>query len=260
MPKISVLIGAYNAESFICNALASLENQTFKDFEVVIINDGSTDCTEKAIEKFMERQSLRIVYFAQPENRGLASALNKAISLASGEYIARMDADDISLPARFEKSIEFFLGKNYDFITTRANCYKGGKMVSRIPRLVHSRTESIYSSRVLKFGNIFVHGTFFGRRKLFEEVLYDEQYSTSQDYDFLCRLSLSGLYSMGFLDEVTYQVNVVENSLGRKVGSRQFLNSEKIAKKYFGSSCYLIPPSGMKRILLLPIKYKAFRF
>lgn len=110
-PKISVVMSCYNAEKYLRPAIDSILNQTFCDFEFIIWNDGSTDSTEEIIKSYSDS---RIRYFYH-ENTGLGRALNLACKEALGEYIARMDADDIALPNRFEKEVEF-LDKHEDYI------------------------------------------------------------------------------------------------------------------------------------------------
>ena len=102
--KITVLMPVYNAEKFLKEAIDSILNQTFKDFEFLIINDASTDNSKKIIISY---QDSRIRYFENKKNLGVAKTLNRGLRLAKGEYIARMDADDISLPDRFKKQVEF---------------------------------------------------------------------------------------------------------------------------------------------------------
>ena len=104
MPKLSVIMPAYNAEKYIGEAIESILNQTFTDFEFIIIDDGSSDHTADIIKGFHDE---RIRFIQNEKNSGVANTLNKGLELSQGEYIARMDADDISLPARFEKQVAF---------------------------------------------------------------------------------------------------------------------------------------------------------
>ena len=103
-PKISVVMTAYNAENHIGQAIESILNQTFANFEFIIINDGSTDSTAEMISSFVDS---RIQFINNKRNQGLTAMLNQGFDLAKGEYIARMDADDISLPERFAKQVAF---------------------------------------------------------------------------------------------------------------------------------------------------------
>ena len=107
--KLSVILPAYNSELVLEKAIDSVLSQTFKDFEFIIINDGSTDKTLNIIKSYSDN---RIILIDQ-ENKGLAKTLNIGLNIAKGEYIARMDADDICIPNRFEKQI-FYLDSKKD--------------------------------------------------------------------------------------------------------------------------------------------------
>ena len=106
IPKISVIMPAYNAEKYISEAIESILNQTFTDFEFIIINDGSKDDTAKIVKDYAEKDK-RIKFIDNKENQGIVVVLNQGLSLACGEYIARMDSDDISHQDRFEKQVAY---------------------------------------------------------------------------------------------------------------------------------------------------------
>ena len=93
MAKVSVIIPVYNVEKYISRCLESLANQTLKDLEILIVNDGSTDNSRSIIEKYLKKHSLRIKYF-EKQNGGLSSARNYGLKYATGEYIAFLDSDD----------------------------------------------------------------------------------------------------------------------------------------------------------------------
>lgn len=105
-PRVSVILPAYNAERFIGEAIDSILAQTYRDFELIIINDGSTDLTPDIIRQYAKKDK-RIRFFNNRKNRGLIYVLNMGLRKVRGEYIARMDADDISLPTRFEKQVAY---------------------------------------------------------------------------------------------------------------------------------------------------------
>jgi glycosyltransferase involved in cell wall biosynthesis len=132
MPKmktvpISVVTSVFNGEAFLGQAIESILDQSFLDFEFLVIDDGSTDSTPKIISNYAHRDKrIRVV---RHDNRGRAESLNIGIGLASGKYIARMDADDVALPHRLEKQIEFMeqnpgvgvLGGAYDLINVNGD-------------------------------------------------------------------------------------------------------------------------------------------
>lgn len=105
-PAISVLMPVYNGEKYLSEAIDSVLQQTFIDFEFLIINDGSTDSTEQIIREYIKKDN-RIRYIKNKQNLGLVSTLNKGLGLAEGTYIARMDADDICHLERFQKQVTF---------------------------------------------------------------------------------------------------------------------------------------------------------
>ena len=129
IPKVSVVMSCYNAEKYLRPAIDSILNQTFGDFEFIIWNDGSTDSTEEIIKSYVDP---RIRYFYH-ENTGLGRALNLACKEAVGEYIARMDADDIALPSRFEKEVDFLdKNQNYVLVSSAVNYIdEGGNYLGR---------------------------------------------------------------------------------------------------------------------------------
>jgi glycosyltransferase EpsE len=104
-PKISVIMGIYNCEDTLSEALDSLMNQTHQDFEVIMCDDGSKDNTYAIAQTFVERWPEKFVLLKNEQNQGLNKSLNRCLAAARGEYIARMDGDDISLPTRFEKEV-----------------------------------------------------------------------------------------------------------------------------------------------------------
>jgi len=117
-PLISVVMSVYNGEAFLEEAINSVLNQSLTNFEFIIINDGSTDSSLKIIKSFTDSR-IKII---NQKNLGLSKALNKGIKEANGKFIARMDSDDISLPLRFEKQIDF-LNKNPNCVLVGTNAH-----------------------------------------------------------------------------------------------------------------------------------------
>lgn len=119
MVKISVIMGAYNCEDTIVEALESLLYQSFQDFEIIICDDGSSDNTFRKLKKIKKMNSNKIKLLNNAENKGLNYTLNKCLKHAEGQYIARMDADDISHQSRFKVQNHFLDNNlNYDFVSS----------------------------------------------------------------------------------------------------------------------------------------------
>jgi len=197
-PKVSVLISVHNTEQFIEEALKSIYNQTYQDFEVVIVDDGSTDRTSEIL---LNLKDSRTFIYRNPENLGLTKSLNIGLKLCRGQYVARMDADDISHPQRFERQVKF-LDENPDCLVL--GCWYGridsnGKIWgSKEPPTEYEETK-----KQLLIEACVGHGTAIVRRAAIVEVGgYNEEYTYAQDYDLWLRLSEVGLIRN--LDEYLY--------------------------------------------------------
>lgn len=106
-PMISVIMGVFNCENTVSDAIVSVLEQTYQDFEFIICDDGSTDTTLEIVKKYASNYSDKIILIQNDKNRGLNYTLNHCLQYARGKYIARMDGDDESLPTRFEKEVNF---------------------------------------------------------------------------------------------------------------------------------------------------------
>ena len=166
---ISVIMPAYNAEKYIGEAINSILSQTYTNFEFIIINDGSTDKTEEIIQSYDDN---RIRYVKNASNLKLIKSLNKGIDLARGEYIARMDADDISLPNRFQEEYDF-MEQNPDISVCSSNVYYLFPNKIKKSRYYPSRTPA-----GCNFCSIFrtplSHPASFFRSEFLKEFKYDE--------------------------------------------------------------------------------------
>ncbi len=182
-PQISVIMPVYNGEKYLKEAIESILAQSYKDFEFIIINDGSTDETEAIIKSFPDK---RIVYIDNGENLGLAASFNAGIDAARGRYIARMDGDDVSLPDRFERQFSYLERKPHIGIVGSGIILinESGEKVA-----VHKRPRSHVE---IKFASLFsspmYHPTVMGRAEIFKSHHYSETFSNSEDYELWSRL------------------------------------------------------------------------
>ncbi|HTZ40600.1 MAG TPA: glycosyltransferase family A protein [Syntrophales bacterium] len=183
-PKVSVIMAVYNEERYLRGALESILNQTFADFELLIVNDGSTDGTEEIIRSCRDS---RIRLFNQ-ENKGLTKSLNRALSLARANYFARMDGDDISQPQRFARQVEI-LDNNPTIGLVGSFVYrmdeKGGRCnLCSYPMESEGIREALWSTCPL------CHPSVMYRRACVERVgPYREKVGPSEDLDFYFRVS-----------------------------------------------------------------------
>ena len=181
-PKISVIMPVYNAEKYIREAIESILNQTFTDFEFIIVYDPSFDSSLSIIYSYKDA---RIQMIENKKKIGLAKSLNKAMMYAHGEYIARQDADDISLPNRLELQLEF-LEKHPEVALIGTGVYvidKTGDVIEK--RIMHPSPK-----KSLLKGNRFVHGSVMLRKAVIDELGgYNELFKNSEDYELWFRLS-----------------------------------------------------------------------
>jgi len=187
MVKVSILMPVYNAEKYLSEAIDSILSQTFNDWELIIINDGSTDNSETIISGYDDN---RIYYTKNKENIGLIRTLNKGIDLCHGEYIARMDADDISLPKRLKKQIDF-LDKNPDYLMcgTNASVINNlGGITGKIRNLSDNKFLQIH----LLFSVPFVHPSVMIRKEVLQENRYNGNFKHVEDYELWCRIAKQG--------------------------------------------------------------------
>lgn len=176
-PLVSIVMSVYNAEKYLAEAIESILNQTYKNFEFIIVDDGSTDNSASIIKNYKDR---RIKYFRQ-SNKGLAGALNLAIGKAEGKYIARMDADDISAPERIEKQVEWLEKNEHIAIagTSFALIDEFGRPFKHSYHL--DRPEDLKLELFVR--NPFGHGTIMLRRLVLEEVGPYQNSMPYEDYE-----------------------------------------------------------------------------
>lgn len=212
-PKVTIIMPVYNGEKYLQEAIDSILQQTFKDFVFLIINDGSTDGTDKILQSYNDK---RIKIMNNEKNIGLTKSLNKGLKLARGEYIARQDADDISFPERLEKEV-LFLDQNKNIALVGTYYYiinEKGRMLNTIKLLTKSEEIKI---GLLK-GNQFGHGSVMFRAECIKEVgYYREELGPAEDYDLWLRIS--DRYNMENIPEPLYKwrINIESVSIKKKV-------------------------------------------
>lgn len=186
-PKVSVVMPAFNAERYIEAAVESILAQTFSDFEFIIVDDGSTDSSPAIMRRFAAADT-RIKVIVNKTNMRFANSANRAISIARGRYIARMDADDISAPERLEKQAAF-LDENPDFVVVGSGYDTINAQGRTITRNVESTTpwECAWMSL---FRMPLVHPTTMYRKSVVDDfsLRYDNAYDGAADFEFFHRL------------------------------------------------------------------------
>lgn len=213
-PFVSILMPVYNGEKYLKKAIDSILNQTYTNYEFIIINDGSTDNSENIILSFKDK---RIKYFIQKENKNIVETLNKGISIAKGTYIARMDQDDISLPNRIEKQI--------DYMESNSNigaCGSSITYMSNNPSLNNKILEVVSCPNLLKINLLLDPVIFHPTAVLRSEILkkYDLKYKKSYEYaeDYHLWVQISKVSSLGNVKEtlLKYRVHAESMSINKR--------------------------------------------
>ncbi|HIK16969.1 MAG TPA: glycosyltransferase [Leptolyngbyaceae cyanobacterium M33_DOE_097] len=189
--KVSVLMSVYNGEEYLQESIDSILNQTFSDFEFLIIDDCSTDNTWQILSQYREKDP-RIVLVKNSENLGLTKSLNKGLKLAQGQYIARQDADDISFPQRFEKEVRV-LDEQADCVLVSCNIQLIQGRDQKVIEVMHrSCSPELVNWYLLFYNHVAGHSQVMYRRN--DAIAlggYSEQWLYSEDYELWCRFAKS---------------------------------------------------------------------
>ena len=252
-PKISVLMPVYNAERFLAEAVESILKQTFTEFEFIIIDDGSTDNSINILKNYSSLDP-RIKLITR-ENRGLIKTLNEGVDLARAKYIARMDADDISLPLRFEKQIEF-LDEHPEHIAvgTLAELIDiDGDLIGSFGGL--KTHEEIDGAHIKGIGGAIVHPSAMIRRTAMVKVGgYLECYQNAEDLDLWLRLAEHGklanipsrlLLYRQHMDSIGYKMRLSQIESARKaVMSAYKRRNFQFKKSLLSERAAIVPTKG----------------
>lgn len=211
---ISVLLPVFNQEENIYKAAQSILNQSHKDLELLIIDDGSTDHSYQICVKISEEDQ-RVRLFKNQNNLGLTKSLNLLLNESNGKYLARQDADDWSEVTRIEKQLKFLNDENIDVVYARS---------------VRNDTQNIFPrfsyylplNFVIRYKNPLIHGTMFAKKNIIEMVGgYDEKFVYSQDYKLAFDL-INGGFKLRIMKNVLYNSNFINNISTNKKKEQEY--------------------------------------
>lgn len=202
---ISVIIPTYNREKTIKRAMDSVLNQTYKNIELIIVDDCSTDQTERIVKEYKDE---RVIYYKLNKNSGACVARNKGVELSKGKYIAFQDSDDEWKEQKLEKQMRYLEEENADICFCSLNniCLNGVEEI--IPK-EKIESEQI-KSKILK-NNFISTQTIFGKKECFVEEKFDERFPRFQDWDLVIRLSQK--YKIVHCNEVLVNMYKQEDSI-----------------------------------------------
>lgn len=227
---ISVIMSTYKEdEKLLRESIESILNQTYKDFEYIIILDYPDNDVHKSVIEEYALKDDRIHFYVNEKNMGLTDSLNRGLSLCHGEYIARMDADDISLPDRLERQMKYLEKNHYDLI--------GGitEMINENGSLLYSiksvPTDPKKINKALRYSQCIAHPTWLGRKEVFEKNSGYRHMPLCEDYDFTLRAVLNG-FVISNLNEPVLKYRMTSNSISRSNLFEQYLYMSYITNEY----------------------------
>ncbi|MBR5505795.1 MAG: glycosyltransferase [Clostridia bacterium] len=228
---VSVIMSVYNGEAYLAEAIESIINQTFQNWELIVINDCSTDSTAQILADFAQKDA-RVKVHPNEVNLRLPTSLNKAISLCSGKYIARMDADDISLPGRLENQYKF-MEENPDvslsscrFMTVKNGVYASGG--------AGGRCDSDAIKAMLLVANPILHPGVIAKAEVMKEFCYDTTLTCTEDLELWTRLAMAN-HKMKILPECLLIYRLHDKQITSTTLERQHTEVLKIQQKYYSS-------------------------
>lgn len=219
---------AYNAEQYICEAIESILNQTYKDFEFIIINDGSTDGTREIIKSYNDP---RIVYLENKKNSGIVVTLNRGLDFATGEYIARMDADDIAIDNRLEKQVTYMeQNKNVGLLGTGIRVF--GDEIESSDRVFTIDTKQLKAE--LLFSSCIAHPTVMIRRSVLEKnkLRYNSEFTGAED--FCLWWEISKVCDISTLPDILLKYRIHASQITQKKDDSYYNMMKKLMNKRFG--------------------------
>jgi len=203
MKKVSVIIPTYNNEGTILRAVNSVLNQTYKNIEVIIINDGSTDNTDYVLEAVKKKKNVK--YYKQ-RNMERSYARNRGIENASGEYIGFLDADDEYLEDKIEKQVHF-LEEHSSYAMVYSNVLY--EVDGRLVKKRYGRLEGRIYPKIIKKLSFFHTPNVLLRKEVFDKICFDERMTIHEDWDLW--INIAKKYEVGFLDEYVCIIHKAKN-------------------------------------------------
>ena len=229
MLKVSVIMPVWNSQQYLTKAVESVLAQTFKDFELIALDDGSTDRSLEILQEF-ENQDSRIRVITG-EHQGYSPLLNKGLSMAKGEYIARMDSDDICLENRFAEQVGF-LEKNPDYVAVGSQAIRidpEGDPIGKIELSVNH--ETIDQSQITGKGKILHPASMIRREALLTINGYRQEFEPGEDFDLFIRLAEVGKLANLPLQLLQYRTHLKNVTVTRKEKHRE-VKQEALRQAY----------------------------
>ena len=233
-PAISVLLSVYNADKYVSIAIESILNQSFRDFELIIVDDCSSDASWDICQKYAQ-QDKRIVAVRNKLNLGGCETLNVGLRLARGRYIARQDNDDWSYPDRLEKQLEF-MEAHPDVGIVGGSMEIMNENEKVIGKRTYNLTDSEIRNKIFRYSP-FCHPLVMIRKSILDIAgEYNSQYAPADDYDLYFRIGKLSRFAN--LNDVLLKYRVVSTSLTNSRTKKMELATIKVRNLYQRDDCY----------------------
>lgn len=231
MPRISLVMPALNAEATLRQSFDSLAKQTMTDFDIILVNDGSSDSTQMIAESYQEKLNIKIFNHDTPQ--GVADSINDGIKASDSEFIARLDADDLAQPQRLEKQLNFM--SNHSKIGVCGSdmlLFNDNDQQQYL--LAHPQSNAAIRTALIQRCAIS-HPSVMCRRQVFEQIgYYDNRFDFAEDYELWCRASLLGI-KFANIPEVLTLYRKHEGQVGKQKAQLQYERDIAIKIRYISA-------------------------
>jgi glycosyltransferase involved in cell wall biosynthesis len=229
-PLISVILPVYNAEKFLNESINSILEQTYTHFELIIVNDGSTDTSQSIIDHYSDPRIRKINH---TQNKGLVASLNEAIVSAKGDMIVRMDADDIAFKDRVQKQVQYLLDHPaIDIVGTHAVFFETNTQSPMANWELDLNTITPSSiKKALTWENCMIHPSICMRSEIAKSLLYNEHQKNYEDYDLWLRATADNI-NIAKIDESLLYYRVQPNSITQSSIRKENFYFQKAGVKY----------------------------
>lgn len=239
MSLISIVMPAFNADKYIKQALDSMINQTYRDLQIVVIDDGSTDHTAEILHQYQRIDSrIEILHI---ENQGCSVAMNRGVEYASGDYIARMDADDISVTNRLEIQLAYIKRNALDLCGSAVDAFYKGMQ----KRWSYPLTENEIRTQLL-FNSPFAHPTIIAKAEVLKKNPYCSGHAAAEDYSLWAKLA-GKEYRFANSSEALLKYRVHKNQVSTAQQGCQHSKRHLVAKDYWMSLGMSLPAKNITR-------------
>jgi glycosyltransferase involved in cell wall biosynthesis len=251
MPLISVVMPARNAAATLAESLDSLVQQSFADFELVLVNDGSSDDTAAIAERYAPQLNLRLLH--HETSQGVARSINDGLAASDSEFVARLDADDLAQPLRLQRQLDFLRTQTQVGVCGSDMLVFSQEQEQRFVLAHPSANAAIRTALVQRCA--IAHPSVMCRRQIFELAgCYDERFDFAEDYELWCRASLLGVQFANIAEPLTHYRKHA-GQVSRQKAQLQYERDMAIKARYMGAWLQGEPPGLLPQFLALQTRF-----